>query len=161
MNELTNSVNAGILPGSAVAAIDAEVIRPILQAVGSSKAADLTSDEAFKIGDFEPEEEPQPPPIIVPGQAVEQPEEIPSMEAVQAVASNYVRGLIEKLQEQREPFIPAGASEPVLGVPADVEITDMDIQQAMALFDKMMPELRGMLDTQEVTDEQVYDGTQY
>ena len=94
MNELTNSVNAGILPGSAVAAIDAEVIRPVLQAIGSSKAADLTSDEAFEIGDFEPEPEPEPePPPMIPMQPAQQlPEEMP--ESLQIVAANYAEGAI-------------------------------------------------------------------
>lgn len=103
MSELTNAVNAGILPGTAAAAIDARMIETALQALGVSDATELTSDEAFEIGDFEPEEEPEPepPPMIPMMQPVEQPEveepeeEMPPMEALQMVAANYADGTID------------------------------------------------------------------
>jgi hypothetical protein len=66
-----------------------------------------------------------------------------------------------RVLEQREPFIPVGASEPVVPVPSEVTITDADVNAAMALFDRLMPTLRGMLDTEGVMDEEVYDGIQY
>jgi len=137
MAELTNSVAAGIIPADAAAAIQARMVETALQALGLSDAADLTSDEAFEIGDYE--EEP-----------TEMPEEL----------ARAIEVLAHRLQEQREPFVPAGATEPVLPVPVDVEITDQDIERALELFDQAMPELRGMLNTEEVMG-QVYDGEQY
>jgi len=103
MAELNNSVSVGVLPGKAVAAIQAELIRPVLQALGTTNATDLTSDEAFEIGDFEPEEEPEPepqPPVVMQVPAVvpeetpeEAPEEIP--EALRVVLPNYLDGTID------------------------------------------------------------------
>lgn len=93
MAQLTSAVNASMVPKPAAAAIFARMAETALQALGVSDAADLTSDEAFEIGDFEPEE-PEPPPIppMIPGQMpglpVEQPEveepeeEIPPMESM-------------------------------------------------------------------------------
>ena len=98
MAQLTSAVNARMIPESAAAAIFARMSETALQALGVSDADELTSDEAFEIGDFEPEEPPPPPPMI-PGQMPvqqEQPEEeIPPMEALRMVASNYADGSID------------------------------------------------------------------
>ena len=156
MDTLTNAVAAGVIPANAAAAVQARMVETALQALGVRDAGKLTSDEAFECGEFAPEEEEepeQPPPQVVQvvPQEPEEEEEAPeTMEAVRA----YVR---QRLQEQREPFVPVGAADPVLPVPDDVEITDLDIERAMALWDSVMPELRGMLDTEDVIG-QVYDG---
>lgn len=114
------------------------------------------------MGDFAPEPEPEPePPPMIPMMQPAMPQEEPEEEEPEIEAMAQVAKRIAQMREQREPFIPAGASEPTLAVPIDVEITDTDIEQAIALFDRLMPELAGMLDTQEVIGQNVYDGEQY
>jgi hypothetical protein len=67
-------------------------------ALGTANANELTSDEAFEIGEFATEE-PEPPPVmpILPGMMPqEEPEEVPAVEiALRMVAANYRDGVID------------------------------------------------------------------
>lgn len=47
---------------------------------------------------------------------------------------------------QRVKIIPDGASEPLPPVPQEVELSDTDIEQAIAEWDYLMPEFAGLLD---------------
>jgi len=49
MASLHEAAGLGIIPAGAVAAIDAALVRPALQAIGADQFAELTSDEAFGV----------------------------------------------------------------------------------------------------------------
>ncbi len=80
MAELTNSVNAGIIPANAAAAIQARMTETALQALGVSDASELTSDAAFGVE----------APTMVPAEARRA-----ASTALQQIAANYAEGEID------------------------------------------------------------------
>lgn len=53
---------------------------------------------------------------------------------------------VDRIQAKaKEPFKPKGAGKPLLPVPDEVEITDDDVDRAVAFRDRVMPDQRGML----------------
>lgn len=52
--------------------------------------------------------------------------------------------LVRAMKQVR--FIPDGASEPPVPVPSEVEISEGDIEQALIVWDDLMPEFAGLLD---------------
>ncbi len=53
-------------------------------------------------------------------------------------------------------FIPEGAEEPLPPVPGEVGFSDAEIEQALALWDEIMPQYRGMLDAEGQGDGEQY-----
>ena len=45
-------------------------------------------------------------------------------------------------------IIPEGANEPLPPVPSTVDITDADIERAIAKWDRILPDYRGLLDAE-------------
>lgn len=93
-SSLTPMVNSGALPAETVRLIQQALVLVQLQALGVPNAADLTSDEAFGIG----QEEEEPPPEEEPEEPDdEEPEEESDgvIAAVARVAQNYREGRID------------------------------------------------------------------
>lgn len=90
MNALTQAANSGIIPSNTVAAIDAEMMRPVLYALDAVDVQGLTSDEAF--GVTSPEEDAQKQPE---SDEEEPQDETETEAALRAVARNYASGDID------------------------------------------------------------------
>ena len=105
LREMVAANTSGLAPSNVTKGVVAVLLRPILQALGTSwtDTQDLTSEEAWEMGDFEPEPEPEPepPPMMMPPQMIpqvqEEPEEEePEMEAaLRMVAQSYADGSID------------------------------------------------------------------
>lgn len=54
--------------------------------------------------------------------------------------------------------IPVGANDPLLPVPANIGFSQAEIDSANARWDRLMPQHRGMLDTEEVEGQTDFDG---
>ena len=54
-------------------------------------------------------------------------------------------------------FIPDGASEPMIPIPGEVEISDNDIDQAIATWDELMPDFAGLLDAEVINKQGAED----
>jgi len=128
MASLHEAVGLGIIPADTAAAIDAALVRPALQAVGTEGAGELTSDEAFECGEFAPEEEEepeapeQPPPQMVQVVPQEPEEEAPeAMEALRLVAAHYADGTID-LEQLAENVLAAWAESAGSGL---TELVDL------------------------------------
>ena len=93
---------AGLIPTEAAKGSIAQVWRIILQLLGVENADELTSDEAFEIGDYAPPEEPEPepaPPVIPQVQVIAPPPESEEPEEDEGAVAEAVRELRAELAE--------------------------------------------------------------
>lgn len=65
---------------------------------------------------------------------------------------------IETIKIKAVRFIPDGANEPMIPIPAEVEISDNEIDQAVALWDELMPDFAGLLDAEVINKRGAQDG---
>jgi len=78
-----------------------------------------------------------------------------------ALSADDVRAVFagSKGQYKAARFIPDGADDPLLPIPDEVTFTDAEIDAAIATWDRLMPEYRGMLGA-EVVNRTEYDNAQ-